>query len=254
MSLKASSTQAPFLPGSLPHIPATPACWQAATDSMFSCVLYIKEGLRKTYMEKAPGVSKEHNRSSIAQDPALPKIRKHDQHLHWTSMSLQLSNRGLYIQQQQWENMKHKDLLFLIHHSLVLVGASSLKKSPDTSEWSTGFSVYVTTRYTENILVCRWDPWTTQMHYLKKSPNQPWSLFLYILDREQSSCVLWEVVNSQAQSFCFFGKVVTEDGWQFPKLIVTEIPSDFSKAQVLVGTVTAWVKNCCSLFRPWALV
>lgn len=173
MSLKASSTQAAFLPGSLLHIPATPACWQVATDCTFSCVIHIKDSLRKTYTEKAPEVSKEHKRSSIAQDPALPKRCKHYQHLHWTSMSLLLSNRGQHIQQQQWENMNHKDHLFLIHHSLVLAGASSLKKRPDTSEWSTGFSMYVTTMYMENILVCRWDAWITQMRYLKKSPNQP---------------------------------------------------------------------------------
>lgn len=44
-----------------------------ATDSIFSCVIHIKEGLRKTYMEKAPEVSKEYNRGSIAQTQLCQK-------------------------------------------------------------------------------------------------------------------------------------------------------------------------------------
>lgn len=205
MFLKASSTQAAFLPASLPHIPLLPACWQAATDSIFSCAIHIKEGLRKQYMEKALKASKKHTRSSIAQAPTSPERHKYHQHLHWTTMSLQLSHKEASISSSSHERYEVEDLLLLIHHSLVLTGASSLKKSLDSSEWSTGCSIYVTTMCSEKILVCRGDARTIQMHYLRK---QPGSLFLYVdgeaLAIEHSSCVFLEVVNKQAQNFCFF--------------------------------------------------
>lgn len=173
MFLKASSTQAAVLPASLPHISALHMCWQATTDSTFSWVIHIKEGLRKQYMEKALKASKKHTRSSIAQAAPSPERHKHHQHLQWTTMSLQLSYKEASTSSSSQERYEVEDLLLLIHHSLVLVGTFSLKKSLDTSKWRTGHSMYVTTTCSGKILVCRGDAQTTHIHYLKKPAREP---------------------------------------------------------------------------------
>lgn len=81
MFLKESSTQAAFLPARVPHIPVLPTCRQTAVDSMFSCGICIKDGLRKQCMEEALKGSKKHTRSSSAQPLTSQERHKRHQHL-----------------------------------------------------------------------------------------------------------------------------------------------------------------------------
>lgn len=100
---------------------------------MFSCVIHIKEGLRKQYIEKAFKASEKHTRSSIAQAPTSPG-HNHHQYLHGAAMSLQLSRKEASTFRSSQGRYEVEDLLLSVHQPLFFVGASSHKKILDTSE------------------------------------------------------------------------------------------------------------------------